>query len=138
MSVKLSQSDRRQIITDHLNGIPNELYYVIVTSNGTYQVRRKKEAVQSTAKPLDETPAQPLEQPSARPLEQPLEQTPAQPLEQPQAQPPSHSHNEVTNDQVLGRLQEMLGEPQPQAPPIQPLQHPQASPFLPRRRVLRL
>lgn len=103
MSIKLSQSDRRQIITDHLNGIPNELYYVITTSNGTYQVRRKN------ASPNAPNGAQTLcakEEPSTQSSAEPLTQSSTQSS----AEPSTHSHNEITNDQVLGRLKEMMSQ----------------------------
>lgn len=40
-STKLSASERKQIILDHLQGIPNNLYEVKELSNGTYRVSKK-------------------------------------------------------------------------------------------------
>jgi len=36
MSIKLSAKERKEIILDHLQGIPNKLYEVKELSNGTY------------------------------------------------------------------------------------------------------
>ena len=41
-STKLSASERKQIILDHLQGIPNNLYEVKELSNGTYRVSKKE------------------------------------------------------------------------------------------------
>lgn len=100
MSIKLSQSDRRQIITDHLNGIPNELYYVITTSNGTYQVRRKNASPNAPQGPAL----------CAKEAVQPSTGSSKESLEEPSAEPSTQSHNEITNDQVLGRLKEMMSQ----------------------------
>jgi len=40
MSIKLSAKERKEIIIDHLQGIPNKLYEVKELSNGTYRVTR--------------------------------------------------------------------------------------------------
>ena len=51
MSAKLSAKERKQIILDHLSGIPNRQYDVKELSNGTYRVTR----IQS-----DEEPSEPI------------------------------------------------------------------------------
>jgi len=40
MSIKLSAKERKEIIIDHLQGIPNKLYEVKELPNGTYRVTR--------------------------------------------------------------------------------------------------
>jgi len=40
-TTKLSASERKQIILDHLQGIPNHLYEVKELANGTYRVSKK-------------------------------------------------------------------------------------------------
>jgi len=40
-TTKLSASERKQIILDHLQGIPNNLYEVKELANGTYRVSKK-------------------------------------------------------------------------------------------------
>lgn len=49
-STKLSASERKQIILDHLQGIPNNLYEVKELSNGTYRVS-KKASIEETETP---------------------------------------------------------------------------------------
>jgi len=42
MTTKLTASERKQIILDHLQGIPNQQYEVKELPNGTYRVSRKR------------------------------------------------------------------------------------------------
>jgi len=47
MSIKLSAKERKEIIIDHLQGIPNKLYEVKELSNGTYRVTRVQVGAES-------------------------------------------------------------------------------------------
>ena len=55
-STKLSASERKQIILDHLQGIPNNLYEVKELANGTYRVSKKATTDESITK---ESPPKP-------------------------------------------------------------------------------
>jgi len=53
MSIKLSAKERKEIIIDHLQGIPNKLYEVKELSNGTYRVTRVQSESKSDSKVSD-------------------------------------------------------------------------------------
>ena len=52
MSRKLTPSQRKQIISDYKNGIPNEEYRVIDQGNGKYQVRKRESQFKLPPKPV--------------------------------------------------------------------------------------
>ncbi len=51
MTKKLSPAQRKQIISDYRNGIPNEEYRVIDRGNGTYQVRKRESRFKMPPRP---------------------------------------------------------------------------------------
>ena len=61
MSRKLTPSQRKQIISDYKNGIPNEEYRVIDQGNGKYQVRKRESQFKIPPRPV--TPIVPKEEP---------------------------------------------------------------------------
>ena len=60
MSRKLTPSQRKQIISDYKNGIPNEEYRVIDQGNGKYQVRKRESQFKLPPRPV--TPFVPKEE----------------------------------------------------------------------------
>ena len=60
MSRKLTPSQRKQIISDYKNGIPNEEYRVIDQGNGKYQVRKRESQFKLPPRPV--TPYVPKEE----------------------------------------------------------------------------
>ena len=52
MSRKLTPSQRKQIISDYKNGIPNEEYRVIDQGNGKYQVRKRESQFKLPPRPV--------------------------------------------------------------------------------------
>ncbi len=139
MSEKLTQADRRQIITDHLNGIPNELYYVITCCNGTYQVRRKKEEKREES---EDTEREDTESEDTEEYEEEEEPKPIPKKKRAntkrEVKREERYDSSITNDQVLSRLKEMLSSDTPQQPQYSQQQQHQRNPLSPRRRVLRL
>ena len=51
MTTKLTASERKQIILDHLQGIPNQQYEVKELPNGTYRVSRVRESLRDPEVP---------------------------------------------------------------------------------------
>ena len=63
-SAKLSAADRKQIIIDHLQGIPNKYYEVKESKNGVYRVYKRE--VVNEEEETQETPVSTAERSSLR------------------------------------------------------------------------
>ena len=117
MEAKLTAKERKQIIYDHLNDIPNTQYEVRETSTGTYRVYRRSHPIKT--KPTTETPAQ-AESPQPIPIIEPAEAKKAETIPpKPAAAPPKQKRNVITNEDIMLKLNE-LHEAQnkiPQRPP---------------------
>ena len=106
MSRKLTPSQRKQIISDYRNGIPNEEYRVIDQGNGKYQVRKRESQFKLPPKPV----APPKEEPKKEEEEEEKKESPIRmsnedllyklsnllqvPKKEPEETPEEHDHEE--------------------------------------------
>jgi len=63
MTTKLTASERKQIILDHLQGIPNQQYEVKELPNGTYRVSRVRESLRDPEVPTPNAVTHPIPSP---------------------------------------------------------------------------
>jgi len=116
MSVKLTAGDRKQIIVDWLQGIPNKLYEVKESASGTYRVIRRTAPVGTTETKIEVAPSVPA---SLRVLKMADEPDEAEsPAETPKPQTKS-KRNVITNEDIMHKLNELheLQNKVPQRPP---------------------
>jgi len=122
MSVKLTAGDRKQIIIDWLQGIPNKLYEVKESASGTYRVIRRTVATTSPASlrvlPIGTTETKIEVKIADEPdeAESPVE-TP-----KPTAPQTKSKRNVITNEDIMHKLNELheLQNKVPQRPPPEP------------------
>jgi len=100
MSIKLSAKERKEIILDHLQGIPNKLYEVKELSNGTYRVTR----VQVDPKVSDSFDESETVSKTTIP------------------EPPKPKRRSITNEDIMMKLTELYENQNrvPQKPPPEP------------------
>jgi len=108
MSVKLTAGDRKQIIIDWLQGIPNKLYEVKESASGTYRVIRRTAPVGTTETKIEVKMADEPDE-----AESPAE-TP-----KPIAPQTKSKRNVITNEDIMHKLNELheLQNKVPQRPP---------------------
>ena len=111
MSVKLTAGDRKQIIIDWLQGIPNKLYEVKESASGTYRVIRRTAPVGTTETKIE-----------VKMVDEPDEAE--SPAETPKPTPPQtkSKRNVITNEDIMHKLNELheLQNKVPQRPPPEP------------------
>ena len=117
MSRKLTPSQRKQIISDYKNGIPNEEYRVIDQGNGKYQVRKRESQFKIPPRPV--TPIVSKEEP--REEEEEKKESPIRmsnedllyklsnllqvPKKEPEESPEEHDHEEEAYEEDKQYLQ---------------------------------
>jgi len=108
MSVKLTAGDRKQIIIDWLQGIPNKLYEVKESASGTYRVIRRTAPVGTTETKIEVKMADEPDE-AESPAETPKPQT-------------KSKRNVITNEDIMHKLNELheLQNKVPQRPPPEP------------------
>jgi len=108
MSVKLTAGDRKQILIDWLQGIPNKLYEVKESASGTYRVIRRTAPIGTTETKIE-----------VKMVDEPDEAEP--PAETPKPQTKS-KRNVITNEDIMHKLNELheLQNKVPQRPPPEP------------------
>jgi len=118
MSVKLTAGDRKQIIIDWLQGIPNKLYEVKESASGTYRVIRRTVPIGTTetkieVKMVDEPDE--AESPAETPQTKSESATKCPPK-------PQTKRNVITNEDIMHKLNELheLQNKVPQRPPPEP------------------
>lgn len=65
---RLSAAERRQIISDYKNGIPNEEYRVLDRGNGKYQVRKRESKFKVSASKTKSKQPEPEPEPEQKQL----------------------------------------------------------------------
>ena len=88
---RLSASQRKQIISDYRNGIPNEDYRVIDRGDGTYQVRKRDSKFKKPKK---------------------VEPEPEPVKEEPKKEEPPKESNRMSNEELLRKLSTLLKVPE--------------------------
>ena len=105
MSRKLTPSQRKQIISDYRNGIPNEEYRVIDQGNGKYQVRKRESQFKLPPKPVAPPKEEPKEEEEEEKKESPIRMSNEDllyklsnllqvPKKEPEETPEEHDHEE--------------------------------------------
>jgi len=112
MSVKLTAGERKQIIVDWLQGIPNKLYEVKESASGTYRVIRRTVPIGATETKIE---VKMVDEPDE--AESPVE-TPTKPT----APQTKSKRNVITNEDIMHKLNELheLQNKVPQRPPPEP------------------
>ena len=116
MEAKLPAKERKQIIYDHLNDIPNTQYEVRETSTGIYRVYRRSHPLKP--KPTEITESPPTIPIVAAPEPKKEEVPPPKPV----AAPSKQKRNVITNEDIMMKLNQLHDAQTnvPQRPPPEP------------------
>jgi len=131
MEAKLPAKERKQIIYDHLNDIPNSQYEVRETSTGIYRVYRRSHPLKpitespptipivATPEPKKEETASPMPAPKALPPPKPVA---ASSTERAGDKVVKQKRNVITNEDIMMKLNELHNAQTnvPQRPPPEP------------------
>ena len=113
MTTKLTASERKQIILDHLQGIPNQQYEVKELPNGTYRVSRVRESLRDPEVPTPNAVTHPIPTAVTRPLHAEGSSAHQSPFGTP-----------ITNEAILEKLNQLFErQSMPQSMP-QPMSEP--------------
>ena len=101
MEAKLPAKERKQIIYDHLNDIPNTQYEVRETSTGIYRIYRRSHPLKSKPTEIIESPPKTESVSSSEPKKE--EAQPPKPV----AAPSKQKRNVITNEDIMMKLNEL-------------------------------